>query len=39
VIPSMTYDEWSEGRVSMIEEQRRFEPIIPSWGSLTTRHM
>jgi hypothetical protein len=23
----------------MTEEQRRFESIIPSWGSLTTRHM
>jgi hypothetical protein len=26
-------------RVSITEEQRRFEAIIPSWGSLTTRHM
>jgi hypothetical protein len=30
---------WSGNRVSITEEQRRFESIKPSWGFLTTRHM
>jgi hypothetical protein len=39
IILLINYDEWSEGRLSMTEEQRLFELIIPSWGSQTTRHM
>jgi hypothetical protein len=35
----INYDAGQLIRVSITEDQRRFEPIIPSWGSLTTQHM